>query len=244
MRIIPVLDILNGQVVRGIAGDRQQYRPIQSLLADGSDPITIAEAIRIRYGFDHFYLADLDAIMGKPASVSLYRALLDRGFRLTVDAGIQTAEQAQTLLQAGVTQLVAGLETLDHPRELASLVNDCSAERTVVSVDLKGGRLLSSTSWPTEIDEVITLIVDSGVHKLILLDLARVGTGRGVGTTELARRCLERYPNVELILGGGVRGIEDLQRLKDLGVAGVLVASILYDRTVTTAQLQSLTGDN
>src|ERR1017187_1877779 len=92
--ILPVLDLMNGQIVRGIAGRRDEYRPIVSKLVDSAEPLAVARAFREHFGFDEFYLADLDAIrFGKPA-LDVYRHLKANGFRLWIDAGIRTSKDA------------------------------------------------------------------------------------------------------------------------------------------------------
>jgi phosphoribosylformimino-5-aminoimidazole carboxamide ribotide isomerase len=70
------------------------------------------------------------------------------------------------------------------------------------------------------------------VRRLIVLDLAQVGTGTGTGTEELCRRLGEMYPDVEIIAGGGVRDEKDLDRLAQCGVKAALVASALHDGKV------------
>src|SRR3954464_12378669 len=94
VQVIPVVDLMHGQVVRGVRGERQAYRPIVSRLAAGSAPCDIARALRAAApppeGHDPLlYVADLDAIQGGPAQVSVLQALLrdqpDLG--LWVDAG-------------------------------------------------------------------------------------------------------------------------------------------------------------
>jgi phosphoribosylformimino-5-aminoimidazole carboxamide ribotide isomerase len=72
---------------------------------------------------------------------------------------------------------------------------------------------------------------------LIVLDLARVGLGGGTGTEALSARLAEAYPDVEVFAGGGVRGSEDLHRLRACGAAGVLVASALHDRRLQPGDL-------
>ena len=66
MKILPVLDLLDGIVVRGVAGKRNAYRPVESQLVDNPDPIFVAEAFRNHFGLTEFYLADLDAILVLP----------------------------------------------------------------------------------------------------------------------------------------------------------------------------------
>ena len=65
MPILPVIDLMGGQVVRGVAGRREAYRPMVSTLTDSSDPLAVACAFRKRFGFEELYLADLVA-SGEP----------------------------------------------------------------------------------------------------------------------------------------------------------------------------------
>src|SRR5438874_2323145 len=132
MRIVPVLDLMHGQVVRGIAGRRSEYQPIHSPLASTADPIAVAQAFR-----EHFGLADLDAIGGAPPSIDLYSAVQNRGFNLLVDAGLRTPADADPLLAANLSGIVAGLETLAGPDVLRELVQSVGAERLIFSLDLK-----------------------------------------------------------------------------------------------------------
>src|SRR5579872_5647704 len=44
MRIVPVLDLLGGVVVRGVGGRRREYRPVVSRLTPSCDPLDVARA--------------------------------------------------------------------------------------------------------------------------------------------------------------------------------------------------------
>ena len=68
MPILPVLDLKQGQVVRGIAGRREEYRPIVSKLTTSSRPLDVARAFREHFRFDELYVADLDAIVARATS--------------------------------------------------------------------------------------------------------------------------------------------------------------------------------
>ena len=68
MRVVAVLDLMGGKVVRGVGGRRSEYRPVVSRLTTSCDPVAVAEAFRQQLGIDELYLADLDAIAGaRPA---------------------------------------------------------------------------------------------------------------------------------------------------------------------------------
>ena len=84
MQIIPVIDLLAGQVVRGIAGRRHEYRPIQSSLAPDPAPRAVARAYVEQLGVDHVYVADLDAIGGAEPAWDRYAQIADSGLRLWV----------------------------------------------------------------------------------------------------------------------------------------------------------------
>jgi phosphoribosylformimino-5-aminoimidazole carboxamide ribotide isomerase len=68
-----------------------------------------------------------------------------------------------------------------------------------------------------------------GVRRLLVLDLARVGVSAGTGTEAVCARLAAAHAEVEILAGGGVRGPEDLDRLRRSGVKGVLVASALHE---------------
>ena len=229
MRLIPVLDILNSVVVRGVAGQRELYRPIESCLTESVEPLEVARAIRQRFGFDEVYVADLDAIMHGRVGHSVYRQLRDDGFRLLVDAGVGDAGQAGRVLEAGVERVIVGLETCPSPESLRAVVEAVSAERVIFSLDLKGGVPLGSSEWGSDPDRIASLAIEGGVRRLIVLDLAGVGVEAGVPTISLCQRLRATHgPEIEIITGGGVRHADDLRQLEQAGVDGVLLASVLH----------------
>src|SRR5437763_9801240 len=97
LRVVPVLDLQGGVVVRGVAGRRREYRPVVSRLTDSCDPADVAAAFVRHFGLRELYVADLDAIAGSPPALATYAALHALGCSLWVDAGLRGAEQAGPL---------------------------------------------------------------------------------------------------------------------------------------------------
>ncbi len=64
-----------------------------------------------------------------------------------------------------------------------------------------------------------------------MLDLARIGGGRGVDLV-LVAALRHAFPHVELLAGGGIGTPRDLERLADAGLDGALIASALHDGRV------------
>ncbi|MSQ94179.1 MAG: hisA/hisF family protein [Gemmataceae bacterium] len=244
MPILPVLDLMAGQIVRGIAGRRDEYRPIVSRFVDSADPIAVARAFRDQFGFTEFYLADLDAIQHARPAVEVYRRLQKEGFRLWIDAGIRTDqdEAVASLTQADCASMIVGLESIEGPHELRQLVERIGAGRVVFSLDIKASKPLGRTKvWSFEDPWKIAeqAVEEIGVRRMIVLDLARVGIGSGAGTDELCASLKCAYPDIQLTAGGGVRGMDDVRRLTELGVDHVLVASALHDGLITPMDFRS-----
>lgn len=239
MRILPVLDIRSGLVVRGIAGRRHEYAPIISKLAATAKISDVAVAFRTHLALTEFYIADLDAIAGRPPDLTVYKMLRTLGFRLWVDAGLRDADTAADLLGAGVEKLVFGLETLCGPDALRQAVEQYAA-RVVFSLDLKDDEPLGDrAAWEhANAWSIAGQAARMGVQAMIVLDLARVGVGSGTGTESLCGRLAAKFPNVEVIAGGGVRGVGDLRQLKSLGIRGVLIASALHDGVLQREDLR------
>lgn len=239
MRIIPVVDLKAGHVVRACGGRRRDYQPIHSCLTRSSRPDVVAQAFRDHYGFTELYVADLDAIAGAPAAMATYVALQSLGFRLWIDAGVRDVVAVEPLLEARLDQIVVGLETVAGPDALADIGRRIGTERIVFSLDLKDGLPLGDAGPWRQPDawSIATEAIATGVRQVIVLDLARVGGYDGTGSEDLCQRLASTYPKVEIGAGGGIRGITDLERLKACGVETALVASALHDGRVRPEDL-------
>ncbi|MEY4928295.1 MAG: hypothetical protein RL279_34, partial [Pseudomonadota bacterium] len=98
MQVIPVIDLLNGEVVHAKKGLRQTYQRMQSPLCPSSDPLTVVAALLAIHPFKQLYIADLNAIQKLPnkassnfASIAQIR-LAYPGLELWLDAGFKHSE--------------------------------------------------------------------------------------------------------------------------------------------------------
>lgn len=229
--VIPVLDLLGGVVVRGVAGKRDEYRPVESNLCESADPLTVARAIRDHFGFDRFYVADLDSIIQHKLNEHTIRELVDDGFRILLDAGVSGASQIPALMDLGVESVIVGLESQASPDSLAQLARECEVSRMIFSLDLKQGQpLCNNENWSEQNPRMIAeLAIGLGFGSLIVLDLAAVGTSQGPMVLELCRELRDQFPSLNLISGGGVSTATDIALFEAVGVDGVLVATALHN---------------
>jgi phosphoribosylformimino-5-aminoimidazole carboxamide ribotide isomerase len=233
MKIIPVIDVLNGIAVHGKRGERKNYQPLKSLLCTSSDPAEIAVAFET-LGFSSLYLADLDAILGKSANFTIYKQIMTKtSLDLMVDAGTSNLIQTENVLETDVSKIVIGSETLRSLDFVQQAVSTFGEDKIVVSIDQKEGHLLSVSEAISSMDAVsfTQQIVDFGVRQVILLDLGRVGTEHGTNLT-LMKTIIETT-DVKVLVGGGIKSLQELETLRKLGVYGALVATVLHNGKVT-----------
>lgn len=246
MQIIPVIDLKDGSVVRGVAGERELYRPVESVLDCDATPKGVADAFVSQFGFQFVYVADLDAIAGAEPNWAAYQAIASAGLRLMVDAGTNCVEGATGFIDDSAndvwcTGVVVGLESLRSEWDLAALCGAFGPERAVFSLDLRNGKPLAEIPAWRESDpiELVDAVVKAGFGRLIVLDLASVGVGKGVSVRGLCSLIRSRHPRIEIISGGGVRDRLDLVELAAAGCDAALVASALHDGRLSKRDLSS-----
>ena len=251
MQIIPVLDIAGGIAVHAQGGDRNRYAPLQSKLVPDQvgDPVAVLRAFHSALGIHECYVADLDAIQGGAVQRRLLQELaaFHTGFSgsLIVDAGTRLPEGALEVLSCGASDVVVGLETLQAFSDLQSIADLVGPPRVVFSLDLRLGNPIVHPAMqdargagpdPLMLAEQAA---SAGAGSLLVLDLGRVGTGCGVdlGLLESLRR---RLPGTRLLAGGGVLTRLDLERMRDAGCDGALVASAIHTGKLTQADLAAV----
>lgn len=224
MRIIPVIDIRNGAVVRARAGDRDRYRPIVSPLAATSAPSDVVAGFLTLFPFEKIYIADLDAIQGCGDNRSQIGALSERfpSLRFMVDAGARHSDWRGTAR----IDCVIGSESLRDSQSLRAAKDDPDV---VLSLDFRDDDFLG----PDALDERTEL----WPRQIIVMTLARIGVRAGPDVARLMR-IIARAADRRVYAAGGVRDAEDLARLEAIGAAGALVATALHDGALTRGDVE------
>jgi phosphoribosylformimino-5-aminoimidazole carboxamide ribotide isomerase len=148
-----------------------------------------------------------------------------------VDAGATTPQRAAALARVGVARNVVGTESIG-PEALPGGLFAMSAPPLVLSVDLRDGRLISPDLAESRPAAAAPLARVLGVRELLVIDLARAGTGSGPPLGAVAELAAA-LPEVAIYAGGGVRDQADLRALESAGAAGALVATALHDGRLT-----------
>jgi phosphoribosylformimino-5-aminoimidazole carboxamide ribotide isomerase len=247
MRIVGVIDVRGGRAVLAVGGRRAEYAPIVAaagVRVDG-DASALASVYTSQLGVGELYVADLDAIERgvDAANRDVVAAVVAIGTPVWLDAGVSAAEHAHASLDLGASIVVVGLETLTSFDALAKICSTVGRARVAFSIDLRDGRPLTMPNaghagW--RVAQIAERADDAGVGTVIVLDLARVGTGAGVDV-DLMGVMRRAAPRVALFAGGGVRSEADIDALRGVGCDGALVATALLSGAVRVGQNQRRT---
>ena len=238
MRIIGVIDLKDGRAVHARGGRRDSYAPIQQaagVVIDG-DALVLARVYIETFRLTDLYVADLNAIAGSTPPDDVIRGIGGCGASLMVDAGVRSAQDAQRIADAGVRTIVVGLETLHTYDALSDI---CRGPIDVAfSLDLRDGVPLSggAAGRGESPEEIAARALDAGADAVIVLDVARVGSGAGPDL-QMLRRIRQVVREVPMLAGGGVKDIDDLGALAKIGCDGALVASALHNGRLKAADV-------
>lgn len=215
MKIIPVIDILNGSAVRAHRGHRQSYQPLQSTLCNRGKILPLIDRLCSEFGFPLIYLCDLNAVMGNGNNDALLAQIGLRfpQLQLWFDGGFRQPADLDRSSRYAHVRNVVGSETWNTADPLPD-------SDPILSVDL-GDEGLRDPSG---------ICTDPGRRPddLILMTLARVGSGSGPDIT-LFREWQQTAPNANWYIAGGIRDPDDVVAAGEQGAAGVLLASSLHD---------------
>ena len=230
MQVIPVIDLMHGQVVHARSGDRASYRPLNSPLSPTSGAVDVVRGLLAVYPFPTLYVADLDAIQGNGGNVQTLHRIHDEfpALRIWVDNGAAASAAIEALIDADLGAPIIGSES---QRDSALIAQHKDSRRVVLSLDFRSDAfqgpqdiLAEPALWPS---------------RVIVMTLARVGSGAG---PDLARFAAIRSVagGRELYAAGGVRDARDLSALKAAGASGALIATALHEQRIRAADLAAI----
>jgi phosphoribosylformimino-5-aminoimidazole carboxamide ribotide isomerase len=230
LRVIPVIDLMGGEVVHARKGDRASYRPLESPLSPTSDPVAVVRGLLAVYPFPTLYVADLDAILGGGDNLPAPRRIRAEfpALEMWIDNGAADAAALEALIRADLGAPVLGSES---QRDGALVAEHGGSGRTVLSLDFRG----DGFQGPAEILGEPAL----WPRRIIVMTLARVGSGAGPDLERLAA-IRSIAGGREIYAAGGVRNAADLSTLKAAGASGALIATALHERRIVRADLEAV----
>lgn len=231
MEIIPVIDLLDGRVVHARRGERQHYQPIQSSLCNSNEPLDVLRALLELYPFDQLYIADLNGIQKRGNHYDAIMSItnLYPNLELWLDCGFSDVADLEDWRDLRVN-FVIGSESLNNMESYTALQLACK-ENHILSLDFTA----SGYQGPMELLQNPEYWPD----KVIAMTLSQVGSNLGPDEEKLAS-IIQLSNGSNIYAAGGIRGMADLLRLKNMHVSGALVATALHSGALTGAEIASL----
>lgn len=223
-RIIFVLDILNGSVVHAVKGERSKYKPIQgSMICDSSDPFEVISAVKPH----EIYIADLDHIQNIGDNFEIIKKISSKT-KTMVDIGVTNMDDVQKCAQIADTVII-GTETASF--EVIEMAAIKFHGRINVSIDMKNGYVLTKDkTMEVRPEDIIRRLNEIEIHEIIMLDLGKVGTSAGID--EIFLNNIADLSNHNILVGGGIKNLDDIETLERLGVGGALAATALHNGNI------------
>ena len=243
MLIVPAIDIRGGKCVRLFQGDYNQETIYNDSPADQAKKFQEDGAALI-------HLVDLDgAKAGKPVNLDVVREICAAvSIPCELGGGIRTVEDAKAAFEAGVYRVILGTTACENPHLVSDFISTFGADRVVMGIDAKGGRVAVKGWLETckfDVFELIAKLEEMGVTRFIYTDISTDGALSGPNLDSVAAVC-SRVPRCGVIASGGISGAEDIKNLRALGkenLEGVIVGKALYAGRTTFRELDEAAND-
>lgn len=223
MLIFPAIDLYEGKAVRLYKGNYDE------MTVYSTDPVSVARDFKAQ-GAEQMHTVDLEGARdgGTPNLGMIERIVAETGLFVECGGGLRDMGSIDRAFAAGVGRVILGTAAVSDERLLADAVRKYG-EKIAVGADLRDGRV-AIKGWREDsgltAEDFLRRIEAMGVRTVICTDISRDGAMRGTNT-ELYER-LQREFGLELIASGGVSSMEDVARLKALGLYGAIIGKAYY----------------
>jgi len=234
MKIIPAIDLMNGQVVRLYKGDPKQ----KTVYSD--NPIEIAKKWEAN-GADMLHLVDLDATLGMGSNISIIKKIL-REISIPVQVAGGLRDKSIVLDVAKISKrIVLGTLAFNDKPLLKTLLTELGSKKIVISVDHKDGKIVIH-GWQKDtgisVLDSMNNFIDMGFTEFLLTNISRDGTLEGPDLEFLEQAC--RLSNVNVIASGGISNIDDIKNVKEKNAFGVILGKALYENKISIEEAKKI----
>lgn len=233
MKVIPAIDLLNGQAVRLHKGDYAQATVYNESPLEEARKFSEA-------GFRRVHIVDLNgAREGNFVNLDHIKEIINStGLSIQSGGGIRTYDDAIRLLEHGVNRVICSSMAVKNQRDWFQLLEK-QADRVILGMDLKGGKVAYSGWMETSdesLDTFLQPMVERGLNRILCTDISRDGTLEGPNF-ELYQSLQSNYPEVDIVASGGVATVQDLNQLKEAELYGVVVGRAYYEGNISLEEM-------
>lgn len=245
-RIIPCLDVREGQVVKGVKF--KNHRIVGDII-----PFAATYAAE---GADELVFYDITASSSQHAVSSNWvnKVAHELNIPFTVAGGIRSVEQARAILNAGADKISVNSPALENPALINQLKNEFGCQCVVIGIDSQwvdddyyvyqytGDEVLSKNSWRKTFDWVRE-VQERGAGEIVLNCMHSDGVRGGYDVAQLQQ--VRALSSVPLIASGGAGTPLDFVRVfQEASVDGALAASIFHDKLFSIREVKEMLFKN
>lgn len=236
MRIIPAIDLINGECVRLTEGDYNTQKTYSS------SPVDMAMRFEDA-GLKYLHLVDLDGAKGGRVMNLKTLEQIASKTNLIIDfgGGVKSMEDLQSVLSAGANQVNIGSLAIKNPKLFSEMLQNVGPDKIILAADSKNGKV-ASTGWTESGDLSLESLLETfekqGGKTVVCTDISKDGKLAGPATTLYQE--IKTSFNFNLVASGGVSSIQDLQDLREVGCDGAIVGKAIYENKINLNELQKL----
>ncbi len=228
MQLYPAIDIKNGKCVRLCQGR------FDDVTVYNDDPVSVAKEFEAK-GATFIHCVDLDGARdGESANVPIVLNVAKSvNIPVEIGGGIRSTEAVRKYLDGGIARVIIGTKAVKEPKFVEELIKEFGSDRVVVGIDAKDGMTAISgweeVSRETAVETALRM-KSIGVKTIIYTDISRDGMLTGPNyerTKELSEKT-----GLNVVASGGISGIDNLRKLNELGIPGVIIGKAIYEKRI------------
>lgn len=234
MKIYPAIDLKQGQCVRLTQGSYEHVTVYHTA------PLAVAKSFE-EQGASMLHVVDLDgAKEGKSINHEIIATIArETNLKIQTGGGIRTKQQVQAMLDKNISRVVLGSTAIKNPNEVKQWIEEFGAERIVLALDVRinndNDPMLAVHGWQVASEKSLWRLLeeyqDAELKHVLCTDIQRDGLMQGPNL-DLYQQCVKRFPSINFQASGGVSCMNDLDELKKIPVAGVIIGKALYENKI------------
>ena len=236
MKIVPAIDLLDGQAVRLQKGDYSKKTIYNH------NPIEEAQKFKTA-GFEHIHVVDLNgAKTGQFVNLPIIKTMIDDvGLSVQTGGGVRSSEDIELLIDTGLSGVICSSMAVKKPDEWLDAIKKYP-EKMILGLDLKDGKMayggwLETSDDP--IEDFLNPMIEAGLQTVLSTDISRDGMLSGPNV-EMYEDLQKRFPQLNWIASGGVSNLQDLITLSGHNLYAVVVGKAYYEKHITLEEMVEL----
>ena len=239
MILLPAIDMKDGRCVRLKKGDFDTVHQVASSALEPARRFADAGAAWV-------HMVDLDGARDgtRKNFPFIYEVIQQSGLKVELGGGIKSIPDLITVVESGVARAVIGSAAVTHPEVVTYALSQWGADRVAVGIDCLNGKVRTA-GWEEdaglEAVDFAKRMEALGVKTIVYTDIATDGMLSGPSYAQLA--ALQQAVDCRIVASGGVTTLDDIKRLRDMGLYGAIIGKAYYAGTLDLAQAMKEAGN-